>query len=222
MALRLLTPEESINISLAQSKRLYNKISTIKNFPEIKRIFVDTLNDLQIPELFNELTNIRILNYPYSIINLDENIEAYSFAVLEGQKGESLDNKQLTDQHGQVIQSPYILPMDSPFIVLGRINENPQYRITSIAHELCHILISEVENNDALLATLVKMVPINLQAMEPEEAFCIIFEAKVLKRLFNGQEIVEYLLDRYVKNDIDEDDPYLHDIKAIVGSVSTI
>lgn len=223
MTFRLLTPEESINISLAQSKRLYNNISTINNFPEVKKIFTDTLNELQIPQLFEELKNIYILSYPYGIVNLDENVPVYSFAALQGVKGEPLENKQLVDDYGQIIQSPYILPIDPPFIALSNINEdNPQYKLTSIAHELSHILISEVEDNNNLLSQLVNMVPINLQAMEPEEAFCIIFEVKVLKRLLDGQEIVEYLLNRYVKDDVEEDDPYLHDMKAIVGSVSTI
>lgn len=219
----LIEPSKSIDIAIAQQQLQY-KITSIDDYQNVKNVISNVLSELNAEELFNSLSDIKVLSYPYQFV-IQENggiTMVYSFAVLEGVKGDILSDKVVLNPSTlEVVSNAYKLPENSPFIVLGEVNENdPQYIIASISHEICHILIDYIENNQNLISQLSHMIPHNIQNIESDEAIAIIFEAKVLKSLFDGQEIMKYLIDRYIidyEENVEMSEDYIKDLRALVA-----
>lgn len=220
----IIDPSSSIDIAIAQKQELQYQMKSINNYQDVQQVIQSVLVELGAENLFNSLSDIKILIYPYQFVSQDQNgiTMIYSFAVLEGTKGDTLDDKMiLNPQTLGVINKIYTLPEDAPFIVLGKVNENdPKYFISSIAHEISHILIDYVEDNQNLISKLSEMVPANVETIEKEEALSIIFEIKVLKQFLDGQEIMKYLIDRYLvdyQENPDLNEGYIKEFRALVS-----
>lgn len=224
--LNLFEPSESINFSFAQKKELGFEQNTLANYTDVVRVVNSLLSELNVPHLLDDFADIEILTYSYEFITHEEagNTVVYSFAVLDGRRGDRLDDKVIVDPNSfGVIQDHYILPMDAPFIVLGYVNKNnPKYLVSSIAHEVSHILVEYAEDNEDLLSGLSDMIPNNIKAIPVDEALAIMFEIKVLQRLFDGGEIMQYLIDRYLINGgtNEQNDVYIKDLRALVAVAS--
>lgn len=218
----ILDPSQSINFSFSQKNDTKYVTSNIDDYSDVIRVVSNVLSNLKAEHLLDNLSEIKVLSYPYEFITYEETgtTVVYSFAVLEGVKGDFLDDKSVVNPNTfEIINKQYVLPIDSPFIVLGYVNQNnPKYYISSIAHEISHILIDYVENNEDFISGLAKMIPNNVAFIPTDEALAIMFEIKVLKHLFNGGEIMEYLIDRYLINNNEEDaENYIKDLRALVA-----
>lgn len=219
----IFSPSQSIDIAISQ-KQLQYETSSLDHFPDVKKMVSNVLNELDAISLLDDLSNIKILSYPYQFVIQENNgiTMVYSFAVLQGVKGEDLPDKMVLDPKTlQTVSEKYTIPENPPFIVLGKINQkNNVYLMASIAHEILHILIEYAENNQMLIENLSSMIPNNIENISPDESLAIIFEIKVLSGLFDGQEIMKYLIDRYIidyEENSEISEGYIKDLRALVA-----
>lgn len=223
MMTTLINPSDSIDIAIAQ-QQLQFETTTINDYPDVRSVVENILTQLGVSELTQKLNSVKVLSYPYQFV-IQENggiTMVYSFAVIEGQKGDTLQDKVVLDPKTLAVAAPaFQLPTDAPFIVLGKVNETDQkYLICSIAHEISHILIDDIENNSKLVSQLSAMIPHNIQNIPADETLPIMFEIKVLKELFDGQEIMKYLIDRYIidyEENAENSENYIKDLRALVA-----